>query len=456
MTQTMQVEAGTNGMPVVNGLSVQGDSSGTEGSSFAQLLAIAQNLPHANGLEPEVSVPANTPPEQQQSPTVGEMEQMAALLGLPSVVGAMPFAQPTSLPAAHDADTAPRLSVQAVALAQTATDVPLPPIHLQAEPAIAQTETGTDDTTVHLTPLAASDGDTPLAAHETSRMAVPAPSVPAMPPVTAPFSLNGIAPEPTVDQAQAAAAAAPAPEAQAETQNVTEKSHAPSELSPSAAAHTPAAAPAPTSNAGQPQNGERYERQNAAGITPRSVRSQTRKAAAFEVASKTPPSRSMGALPHHTQGVEMTSAAHRTQEPAAPSTEVSPLEVVQQVARQIETMTSHRRTSSVTLQLEPEHLGRLRVTISVSEGAIHTHIVADNHAVRQMLESNSGLLQQALQERGLQLGALQVSVQGDGRQFLAHQPHPPQARGWFEAEARLNTVEAPFGQTTPGGINLLA
>jgi hypothetical protein len=131
--------------------------------------------------------------------------------------------------------------------------------------------------------------------------------------------------------------------------------------------------------------------------------------------------------------------------------------VVRQVTQQVETMVSGHRTSSVTLQLEPEHLGKLRVTISISEGAIHTHIVADNHAVRQVLESHSALLQQALQERGLQLGALQVSVQGDGRQFLWHQPHtpPPSAMGWLEAEAVRNTTEASLGHTTPGGINLL-
>jgi len=85
--------------------------------------------------------------------------------------------------------------------------------------------------------------------------------------------------------------------------------------------------------------------------------------------------------------------------------------------------------------------------------------VADNHAVRQMLESNSSLLQQALQERGLQLGALQVSVQGDGRQFLLHQPYTPlpSARGWLEAESAMPAIsEASLGRATPGSVNLLA
>jgi len=162
--------------------------------------------------------------------------------------------------------------------------------------------------------------------------------------------------------------------------------------------------------------------------------------------------------PHGHQTGEATAAVSRVAENAPPQPEVSPVEVVRQVARQIETLTSQRGTSSVTLQLEPEHLGRLRVTISLNDGAIHTHIVADNHVVRQMLESNSSLLQQALQQRGLQLGALQVSVQGDGRQFLLHQPYtPPPRGGWLESDAAIRAAnEASFVRATPGGINLLA
>ncbi len=151
--------------------------------------------------------------------------------------------------------------------------------------------------------------------------------------------------------------------------------------------------------------------------------------------------------------VHDASALHRPTAPVdQPVHEVSPAEVVRQVVQEIETMAHQQRTSSVSLQLEPEHLGKLRVTISVRDGVIHTHIVADNHAVRQMLESNSALLQQALQERGMQLGALQVSVQGDGRHFSLHQPYrPPQPVASAETTREVIVMHA----TTAGGINLL-
>jgi len=138
--------------------------------------------------------------------------------------------------------------------------------------------------------------------------------------------------------------------------------------------------------------------------------------------------------------------------------ENSASEWVRQLTEKMETLSKQQEQGRVTLQLEPEHLGRLRVTVSLREGAIHTHIVADNHTVRQMLENNSSLLQQALQQRGLQLGALQVSVQGDGRQFLLHQPYaPPRRGGWLEADAAIRAAhESSFVHATSGGINLLA
>jgi len=138
--------------------------------------------------------------------------------------------------------------------------------------------------------------------------------------------------------------------------------------------------------------------------------------------------------------------------------ETSASEWVRQLTEKMETLSKQQEQGRVTLQLEPEHLGRLRVTVSLREGAIHTHIVADNHTVRQMLENHSSLLQQALQQRGLQLGALQVSVQGDGRQFQLHQPYtPPRRGGWLEADAAIRAAhESSFVHATSGGINLLA
>lgn len=127
--------------------------------------------------------------------------------------------------------------------------------------------------------------------------------------------------------------------------------------------------------------------------------------------------------------------------------------VVQQVARHLEEMV-HTRAQSLTLQLHPEELGQLRITVTLREGSIHTYIVADSSSVRQILESNLSQLHHALQQRGLQLGALQVSVQGDGRQSLTqHQPYVPT---WLPANPLASTAADGYDPSPyVGGVNLL-
>lgn len=449
MTQTIQVETCTSALPAAKKSALEANSPGAEaeGSSFAQLLAIAQNLFLAG--EQTTPAPTDSPlPEQRHTTSAGEIEQVAASLGLPLFTANMPSVQPVPLPEAHtsDAETS-RLPVQMAILPRVATDAPIAvsvPADNKVEPeaeAIPPSLPYADGALVDST------------AQKTTNPTQPAQQIP---PVATVPPQGETAPGDITSSTQTAAP--PAPEAQNLPSGVTETPRLPSEVSPTApGVHTPAVAPAQAGHTSQTQSEIGHDRQGAMPTTSRNARPHTKKQAVFEVAERLSPSHLPEAHAYDAQGAQTASAIHRTREAVIQPAEVSPAEVVRQVARQIETMTSQRSTSSVTLQLEPEHLGRLRVTISFSDGAIHTHIVADNHAVRQMLESNSALLQQALQERGLQLGALQVSVQGDGRQFFTHQPYtsPSHGRGWLEAEPVWSTAETNFGRATPGGVNLL-
>lgn len=468
MTQTIQVETCSVSAPVGKGGVPQADSPGAEGdaSLFAQLLAIAQNLTVPEGQGQPAVLPVDNPtPEQHEPSSADEITQMVASLGLPVLAGNVLLAQPVAIPVENTPDgETPRLPMRVAFLPQVATDAPVlthPPAETEPTPAKGISS----DAATFQTPLAAEDADVSFTTPqvnpigESTRSASETPVTVALPLSDEVTSVALADLMPKAPPASEMESAVPlAPEAQRSSQNTTEKAQAPSEVSPSVAElQNPISAPAQASNAGQPLDGRQHERQNATLATPGSVRPQAKRSAAFGAAEKVSPLQPAETHLHHIQGVETASAMHRVQETVARPPEVSPTEVVRQVAQQVETMVNTHNTSSVTLQLEPEHLGRLRVTISFSDGAIHTHIVADNHAVRQMLESNSALLQQALQERGLQLGALQVSVQGDGRQFFTHQPYtsPSHGRGWLEAEPVWSTAETSFGRRTPGGINLL-
>lgn len=468
MTQTVQVETRSISAPVATGGTPQGSSPDAAANSglFAQLLAIVQNFATLDGQAQPAALPAeSTPSEQQEAPSAEEMAQRVASLGLPALVGnVIPVPSlPTPVTDAPDAEM-PRLSIRVALLPQVATDAPLPAYPIEGtEP--AQVEAAVHDDATSQTPLAGGSAETPILAQQGSSAREPmqpvgeTPTI-AMPPPSGegmPASLTDLM-QKTASAPERESPALPASETQRLPQNATEKVQTPSEVSATAtAAPASVAAAAQTGSMEQPQGEGKREHQNAAQTAPASVRTRAKRSAIFANAERSSPTQPTEAPLHPLQGVHTASTVHRPQEAMPQPREVSPAEVVRQVAQQVESMVSNHRASSVTLQLEPEHLGRLRVTISLNDGAIHTHIVADNQAVRLMLESNSALLQQALQERGLQLGALQVSVQGEGRQFLMHQPHipPPQPRGWLEAEAVWNTVETSFGRTTPGGVNLL-
>lgn len=453
MTQAIQMEA-SNLTPhgaAVGPAQVNSPGAETGSSPFAQLLAIAQHLYPAGEPEQAVPLPAASPlPEQQQPPSAGEIEQMVASAGLPLFTVNMPSVQPAPLPEAHTPDAgAPSLPFQMAILPQVATDAPAP-TRLPADAKAQPVDEGTDQAPLQ-TDAEAAAPVVQLSA-EPTKPAQQTPSVSGMPPQSETILRE------TTNPAQAMASSVP--DAQTLPKYATDKPQAPSESSASATeVQKQTVAPVQAGHAGQTQSEQAHDRHGTALTASRKERLQPKRQATPDVAGKPTPPQLPEAHLQHIQGAEAASAPNRVQETVTRPSEVSPAEVVRQVARQVETMVNGRSTSSVTLQLEPEHLGRLRVTISLNDGAIHTHIVADNHAVRQMLESNSTLLQQALQERGLQLGALQVSVQGDGRYFLFHQPYTssPPARGWLEAEtSTVSADETRFGWATPAGINLLA
>ncbi|GIV20545.1 MAG: hypothetical protein KatS3mg023_2296 [Armatimonadota bacterium] len=455
MTQAAQVETCSVSTPIARGEVVQSNVPNATADSclFAQLLAIAQNLTVPAGQEPPAALPADgPPPPQQEAPSAEEMAQIVASLGLPAPSLPMPVAN------APGVET-PLLSARIALLQPIATDAPLPAYSpVGAEPAQAEAFALHDRTS--RTPLAGESADLPTLDQQVSATREPVqPAIETATAVPPPSGEKMPASLPDLMHApERESPALPASETQRLPQNATEKVQTPSEVSATAtAAPASVASAAQTGSMEQPQGEGKREHQNTAQTAPASVRTRAKRSAIFTNAERSSPTQPTEAPLHPLQGVHTASTVHRPQEAMPQPREVSPAEVVRQVAQQVESMVSNHRASSVTLQLEPEHLGRLRVTISLNDGAIHTHIVADNHAVRQMLESNSALLQQALQERGLQLGALQVSVQGDSRQFLWHQPYtpPPSAMGWLEAEAVWNTAEASLGRTTPGGINLL-
>lgn len=64
------------------------------------------------------------------------------------------------------------------------------------------------------------------------------------------------------------------------------------------------------------------------------------------------------------------------------------------------------------LQLQPEHLGKLLVRVTVSQGRVSVQIRAESESTEALLRSHLGLLRHALEEHGLRLEQVQLETVG--------------------------------------------
>jgi len=86
-------------------------------------------------------------------------------------------------------------------------------------------------------------------------------------------------------------------------------------------------------------------------------------------------------------------------------------------------------STEIRIALTPESLGEVQARILTQNGVITAQFVAMNQRVREIIESNMAQLKEELEEKGIQIGELSVSVQQDSAD-------PQQA---FEQEQQKST-----------------
>ncbi len=122
----------------------------------------------------------------------------------------------------------------------------------------------------------------------------------------------------------------------------------------------------------------------------------------------------------------------------------------------------HLESGTVNLRLHPAELGELRMEIKVEQDNIRAHIVAQNPQVQELLEHHLPRLRQALNQQGLNLEQMQVTLATDDRasQFSHerdrrepfHQPAPQRP-----ARPILGiTEETQEEQSRPGNLRIVA
>lgn len=91
-------------------------------------------------------------------------------------------------------------------------------------------------------------------------------------------------------------------------------------------------------------------------------------------------------------------------------------EIVSQIVKKAEVILSGLQ-SEMRMQLEPENLGKLTLRIAVERGLITAKFTAESYEVKQTIESNFNELKDMLQEKGLEIQNLSVSVGNGNKEF---------------------------------------
>jgi flagellar hook-length control protein FliK len=104
---------------------------------------------------------------------------------------------------------------------------------------------------------------------------------------------------------------------------------------------------------------------------------------------------------------------------------VNPQDIVRQLADNMRFDLRGANVSEIKLTLRPENLGEVTMKVAAENGIITASFVAENARVKEAIEANLQQLRQALEEKGIEVSQLSVSVDTGTdermRQFLAEQ-----------------------------------
>lgn len=113
-------------------------------------------------------------------------------------------------------------------------------------------------------------------------------------------------------------------------------------------------------------------------------------------------------------------AVNKTAEVESPQNQkiVKSVEVIKEISQFI----SKQEKGTLSFDIKPESLGRMKITLDTADHAIKARIDVDNEQARQLIERNLGKLQQELAANGIQLSSLNISLgysrqQRDGNQI---------------------------------------
>ena len=96
-------------------------------------------------------------------------------------------------------------------------------------------------------------------------------------------------------------------------------------------------------------------------------------------------------------------------------------------------LTKAGATTELTMKLEPDHLGMMRVRMSVDDQKVmHASIQVESHEARSMIEGNLHRLRESLAEQGIKVEKFSVDVRQDQQQQSQHQSAGADREGYWQ------------------------
>lgn len=130
-------------------------------------------------------------------------------------------------------------------------------------------------------------------------------------------------------------------------------------------------------------------------------------------------------LSNSTQGVDATQNSHFEHLQQMQ-------EIVDQVVENIK-ITLSADSTSMEIQLNPEHLGKVNLSVLAKHGQLTASFVVDNHMAKEAIESQLSVLKECLNEQGIKVEAIEVTVAEQG---FSQNDFMNQGQGSFQNQAK--------------------
>jgi flagellar hook-length control protein FliK len=144
------------------------------------------------------------------------------------------------------------------------------------------------------------------------------------------------------------------------------------------------------------------------------------------------------------QGNLFTAARQTAEAQAAAPVRQAPVSTAEIINQIVDRMKIGVRPeiSEIRISLKPEHLGDVSVRITTREGVVAAQIVAGTEQVRNLLESGVGRLREALEEQGIKIDEIDVSVGQNLYSNGGMQRNALGGNGYNSANAVTDSTEA--------------